>query len=112
MPDAIVAEGLARKYGDVVALDGMELSVPEGTGFALVGPNGAGKTTTVRVLTTLLKPDAGRATVAGLDVVADARTLRSRIGASGQYAAVDEHLTGAENLELVGCLYHLGARSC
>jgi ABC-2 type transport system ATP-binding protein len=105
-----VAEGLVKKYGDVVALDGMELSVPEGTVFGLLGPNGAGKTTTVRVLTTLLKPDTGHATVAGLDVVRDARRLRSLIGVSGQYAAVDEDLTGAENLEMVGRLYHLGVR--
>jgi ABC-2 type transport system ATP-binding protein len=107
---AIVAEGLVKKYGDVAALDGMSLSVPEGTVFGLVGPNGAGKTTTVRVLTTLLTPDAGHATVAGFDVVRDARRLRSHIGVSGQYAAVDEDLTGAENLELVGRLYHLGVR--
>ncbi|MEO3789591.1 ATP-binding cassette domain-containing protein [Nonomuraea sp. B10E15] len=110
MPDAIVAEGLVKKYGDVAALDGMDLAVPEGTVFGLLGPNGAGKTTTVRILTTLLKPDAGHATVAGLDVVRDARRLRARIGASGQYAAVDDHLTGAENLEMVGRLYHLGTR--
>ncbi|MFC4587610.1 ATP-binding cassette domain-containing protein [Sphaerisporangium corydalis] len=110
MPPAIVAEGLVKKYGDVVALDGMDLSVPAGTVFGLLGPNGSGKTTTVRILTTLLKPDAGRATVAGFDVVADAHRLRSRIGASGQYAAVDDHLTGAENLEMVGRLYHLGTR--
>jgi ABC-2 type transport system ATP-binding protein len=110
MANAIVAEGLVKKYGDVVALDGMSLAVPSGTVFALVGPNGAGKTTTVRVLTTLLKPDAGRASVAGFDVVGDARQLRSHIGVSGQYAAIDEHLTGAENLEMVGRLYHLGAR--
>jgi ABC-2 type transport system ATP-binding protein len=105
-----VAEGLVKKYGDVVALDGMSMSVPPGTVFGLVGPNGAGKTTAVRVLTTLLKPDGGRATVAGFDVVADARLLRSHIGVSGQYAAVDEDLTGMENLELVGRLYHLGIR--
>ncbi|GIH66750.1 ATP-binding cassette domain-containing protein [Microbispora siamensis] len=111
MPDAIVAEGLVKKYGDVAALDGMELTVPEGTVFGLLGPNGAGKTTTVRILTTLLKPDAGRATVAGFDVVRDAHRLRAHIGASGQYAAVDDHLTGAENLEMVGRLYHLGTRS-
>ncbi|TMR96650.1 ATP-binding cassette domain-containing protein [Nonomuraea basaltis] len=110
MPDAIVAEGLVKKYGDVVALDGMELTVPEGTVFGLLGPNGAGKTTTVRILTTLLKPDAGHAKVAGLDVVRDARRLRAHIGASGQYAAVDDHLTGAENLEMVGRLYHLGVK--
>ncbi|NUP20102.1 MAG: ATP-binding cassette domain-containing protein [Nonomuraea sp.] len=108
MPDAIVAEGLVKKYGDVAALDGMDLTVPEGTVFGLLGPNGAGKTTTVRILTTLLEPDAGHATVAGFDVVRDARRLRAHIGASGQYAAVDDHLTGAENLEMVGRLYHLG----
>jgi len=110
MPPAIEAEGLVKKYGSVVALDGLDLSVPEGTVFGLLGPNGAGKTTTVRVLTTLLQPDAGRATVAGLDVVRDAARLRAQIGASGQYAAVDDHLTGAENLEMVGRLYHLGVK--
>lgn len=110
MSDAITAEGLVKKYGNVTALDGMELSVPSGTVLALLGPNGAGKTTTVRVLTTLLRPDAGRAVVAGCDVVRDAAKLRSRIGVSGQYAAVDEHLTGAENLEMVGRLHHLGAK--
>ncbi|MGP3964798.1 ATP-binding cassette domain-containing protein [Nonomuraea sp. 3N208] len=110
MPDAIEAEGLVKKYGDVVALDGMDLSVPEGTVFGLLGPNGAGKTTTVRILTTLLKPDAGRAVVGGFDVVRDAARLRTVIGASGQYAAVDDHLTGAENLEMVGRLYHLGVK--
>ncbi|MFB4279690.1 ATP-binding cassette domain-containing protein [Nonomuraea sp. MTCD27] len=110
MPDAIVAEGLVKTYGDVTALDGMDLTVPEGTVFGLLGPNGAGKTTTVRILTTLLQPDAGRATVAGFDVVRDAPRLRAHIGASGQYAAVDDHLTGAENLEMVGRLYHLGVK--
>ncbi|MFB4268339.1 ATP-binding cassette domain-containing protein [Nonomuraea sp. GTA35] len=110
MTDAIVAEGLVKKYGELTALDGMELTVPEGTVFGLLGPNGAGKTTTVRILTTLLKPDAGHARVAGLDVVRDASRLRARIGASGQYAAVDDHLTGAENLEMVGRLYHLGVK--
>ncbi|MGV9735652.1 ATP-binding cassette domain-containing protein [Rhodococcus aetherivorans] len=110
MADAIVAEGLIKRYGRVTALDGIDLRVPEGTVTALLGPNGAGKTTTVRVLTTLLVPDEGRATVAGLDVVADARALRSHIGASGQYAAVDEYLTGFENLEMVGRLYHLGIK--
>jgi ABC-2 type transport system ATP-binding protein len=109
MPDdMIVAEDLVKKFGDVVALDGLSLSVPEGTVLGMLGPNGAGKTTAVRMLTTLLKPDSGRATVAGFDVVRDARKLRSRIGVSGQYAAVDEELTGAENLEMVGRLYHLG----
>ncbi|MFF0772513.1 ATP-binding cassette domain-containing protein [Nonomuraea wenchangensis] len=110
MTDAIMATGLVKSYGDVTALDGLDLAVPEGTVFGLLGPNGAGKTTTVRILTTLLRPDAGRATVAGLDVVRDSTRLRARIGASGQYAAVDDHLTGAENLEMVGRLYHLGAR--
>ncbi|MFI0421149.1 ATP-binding cassette domain-containing protein [Spongiactinospora sp. 9N601] len=110
MSPAIVAEGLMKKFGGVKALDGMELSVPEGTVFGLLGPNGAGKTTTVRILTTLLAPDAGYATVAGFDVVRDARELRGRIGASGQYAAVDDHLTAAENLEMVGRLYHLGIK--
>jgi ABC-2 type transport system ATP-binding protein len=110
MADAIVAEGLVKKYGNVTALDGMSLSVPEGTVLGVLGPNGAGKTTTVQILTTLQKPDAGRATVAGFHVVRDAHELRSHIGASGQYAAVDEHLTGAENLEMVGRLYHLGTK--
>ncbi|MGW0811587.1 ABC transporter ATP-binding protein, partial [Nonomuraea sp. NPDC002799] len=108
MSIAIEAEGLVKKYGDVVALDGLDLSVPQGTVFGLLGPNGAGKTTTVRILTTLLRPDAGHATVARFDVVRDAPRLRGHIGASGQYAAVDDHLTGAENLEMVGRLYHLG----
>ncbi|EKT76584.1 ABC transporter ATP-binding protein [Rhodococcus opacus M213] len=110
MVDAITAEGLVKKYGKVTALDGVDLAVPSGTVMALLGPNGAGKTTAVRVFTTLLVPDAGRAEVAGLDVVHDARVLRSRIGASGQYAAVDEYLTGFENLEMVGRLYHLGGK--
>ncbi|MBF6192039.1 MULTISPECIES: ATP-binding cassette domain-containing protein [Nocardia] len=110
MPDAIVAEGLVKRYGQLVALDGLDLRVEEGTVTALLGPNGAGKTTTVRVLTTLLVPDAGHATVAGIDVLRDPQTLRSRIGASGQYAAVDEYLTGFENLEMVGRLYHMGVQ--
>ncbi|MFE6922598.1 ATP-binding cassette domain-containing protein [Nocardia sp. NPDC057663] len=110
MPDAIVAEGLVKRYGQLVALDGLDLSVPEGTVTALLGPNGAGKTTTVRVLTTLLIPDEGSATVAGIDVLHNPQALRSRIGASGQYAAVDEYLTGFENLEMVGRLYHLGVQ--
>ncbi|MFC0067632.1 ATP-binding cassette domain-containing protein [Umezawaea endophytica] len=108
MADAIVAEGLVKKYGSVVALDGLDLVVPEGSIMGLLGPNGAGKTTAVRVLTTLLEFDSGRAAVAGLDVVKDARELRKRIGLSGQYAAVDETLTGFENLDMVGRLYHLG----
>ncbi|MEV0249797.1 ATP-binding cassette domain-containing protein [Nocardia sp. NPDC050712] len=110
MPDAIVAEGLVKRYGQLIALDGLDLSVPEGTVTALLGPNGAGKTTTVRVFTTLLIPDEGRATVAGIDVLRNPQALRSRIGASGQYAAVDEYLTGFENLEMVGRLYHMGVQ--
>ena len=108
MSDAIVVQGLGKRYGEVVAVDGLNLSVPEGTVMGLLGPNGAGKTTTVRILTTLLKPDTGTATVAGLDVVTQANQLRKAIGLSGQYAAVDENLTGFENLEMVGRLYHMG----
>lgn len=102
---AIVAEGLRKAYGDVQALDGIDLEAAPGTVLGVLGPNGAGKTTAVRVLTTLLRPDSGTARVAGLDVVADAAELRSRIGLAGQYAAVDENLTGAENLTMVGRLY-------
>jgi ABC-2 type transport system ATP-binding protein len=104
---AILAEGLHKHYGKTHALDGLDLIAEEGTVLGLLGPNGAGKTTAVRILTTLLKPDAGRAEVAGLDVVKDANALRARIGLAGQYAAVDEYLTGYENLEMVGRLYHL-----
>jgi len=106
----IEAVGLTKRYKDVVALDGVDLAVPRGTVLGLLGPNGAGKTTTVRVLTTLLQPDGGSARVAGVDVLADPAAVRSRIGLSGQYAAVDEYLTGYENLEMVGRLYHLGRR--
>jgi ABC-2 type transport system ATP-binding protein len=104
---AILAEGLRKSYGKTLALDGLDLRVDEGTILGLLGPNGAGKTTAVRIFTTLLKPAAGRAEVAGLDVVRQADELRSRIGLTGQYAAVDEYLTGRENLEMVGRLYHL-----
>ncbi|MGI8682100.1 MAG: ATP-binding cassette domain-containing protein [Mycobacteriales bacterium] len=107
MTDAILAEGLHKRYGEVVALDGVDLAVPEGTVLGLLGPNGAGKTTAVRVLTTLTKPDAGRAEVAGLDVVRDPARVRTLIGLAGQYAAVDENLTGRENLVLVGRLNHM-----
>ena len=108
MTNAIVAEGLVKRYGDVEALRGLDLQVREGTVLGLLGPNGAGKTTSVRILATLLEPDEGYATVAGLDVVRQAKELRRIIGLSGQYAAVDEHLTGFENLDMVGRLYHLG----
>jgi ABC-2 type transport system ATP-binding protein len=104
---AIEAEGLRKSYKEVEALAGIDLSAPTGTVLALLGPNGAGKTTAVRILTTLLPPDGGSARVAGLDVVKEATQLRSQIGLAGQYAAVDENLTGAENLEMVGKLYHL-----
>ena len=108
MTMAIEARGLTKTYGDVQALRGIDLDVPEGTILGLLGPNGAGKTTCVRILSTLLHPDSGHATVAGLDVVRQSKQLRSIIGLSGQYAAVDEHLTGFENLDMVGRLYHLG----
>ena len=106
----IEAHGLLKTYGDVVALDGLDLTVPKGTILGLLGPNGAGKTTAVSILTTLLQPDSGTATVAGADVVASPGQVRKRIGLSGQYAAVDEHLTGFENLEMIGRLYHLGKK--
>lgn len=108
MSDAVIrTEGLRKRFGDVEALRGIDLEVAGGSVFGLLGPNGAGKTTGVRILTTLLQPDAGRATVAGFDVVRDAAELRGAIGLAGQYAAVDPNLTGLENLELVGRLYHL-----
>src|SRR5919199_559160 len=103
----IRTSGLVKRFGDVTALDGLDLVVEKGTVLGLLGPNGAGKTTAVRILTTLLPPDAGTARVAGLDVVKDATALRSQIGLAGQYAAVDENLTGFENLEMVGRLYHM-----
>jgi ABC-2 type transport system ATP-binding protein len=102
---AISVAGLSKSFGDVRALRDVDLEVAPGTVLGLLGPNGAGKTTAVRVLTTLLRPDAGTVRVAGLDVVADAATLRQRIGLAGQYAAVDENLTGLENLTMVGRLY-------
>jgi ABC-2 type transport system ATP-binding protein len=110
MVDVIRATGLVKRYGAVRALDGLDLAVPEGTVLGLLGPNGAGKTTAVRILTTLLDADAGSAEVAGFDVATQPGRVRSRIGLSGQYAAVDEYLTGFENLDMVGRLYGLGAR--
>jgi ABC-2 type transport system ATP-binding protein len=104
----IEATGLAKYYKEVTALDGLDLAVPEGTILGLLGPNGAGKTTAVSILTTLISPDAGHATVAGKDIVKEARDVRKLIGLSGQYAAVDEHLTGFENLDMIGRLYRLG----
>jgi ABC-2 type transport system ATP-binding protein len=107
---AIVVRGLVKAFGEVRALGGLDLDVRTGTVLGLLGPNGAGKTTLVRVLATLLTPDAGTATVVGLDVVADAAALRHRIGLAGQYAAVDENLTGLENLTMVGRLYGASRR--
>ncbi len=108
MQDVIRATGLVKHYGEVTALAGLDLQVPAGQVLALLGPNGAGKTTAVRILTTLLEPDGGSVEVAGVDVLADPREVRRRIGLSGQYAAVDEHLSGFENLDLIGRLYRLG----
>lgn len=107
---AIQARGLVKKYGSVIALDGVDLTVPTGTVLGLLGPNGAGKTTIVRVLTTLLRPDTGTAEVAGIDVLAHPGEVRRSLGLSGQYAAVDEYLTGFENLDMIGRLYHLGRK--
>jgi len=102
---AVEAEGLVKTFGSTRALDGVDLQIPHGTVLGLLGPNGAGKTTCVRILSTLLRPDSGRATVAGIDVLADPAQVRHKIGLSGQFAAVDEQLTGFENLYMVGRLY-------
>jgi ABC-2 type transport system ATP-binding protein len=110
MTNAVVVEGLVKRFGETTALGGVDLTVAEGTVLGLLGPNGAGKTTVVRILSTLLRPDAGRAEVAGLDVVTEAGQVRATIGLTGQYAAVDEYLTGRENLEMVGRLYRLGGK--
>jgi ABC-2 type transport system ATP-binding protein len=107
---AILAEGLYKRYGKTQALAGLDLRAETGTVLAVLGPNGAGKTTAVRILTTLLRPDAGHAEVVGLDVARQADQLRAQIGLTGQNAAVDENLTGFENLEMVGRLYHLAGR--
>ena len=111
MSEMIQAAGLVKRYGAVTALDGLDLVVQEGTVLGLLGPNGAGKTTAVRIFTTLLEPDAGTAFVAGVDVRKDPHGVRTRIGLSGQYAAVDEYLTGFENLDMVGRLYKLGRKA-
>src|SRR5271169_3162423 len=105
---AILVEDLTKSFGNVHALRGIDLSVPHGTILGVLGPNGAGKTTAVRILTTLLQPDGGRAEVEGYDVVREAAAVRRCIGLSGQSAAIQEELTGRENLEIVGRLYHLG----
>ena len=111
MPDNnIIVEDIHKSFGDVHALRGVTLCADAGRIFGLLGPNGAGKTTLVRILTTLMKPDAGRALVAGIDVAQNAPALRSLIGLAGQYPAVDEQLTGRENLDIVGRLYHLKGR--
>jgi ABC-2 type transport system ATP-binding protein len=104
---AIRVEGLEKRFGDVVALAGVDFEVPTGTVLGLLGPNGAGKTTAVRALTTIIRPDAGRAEVLGFDVVREPDAVRAHIGLAGQYAAVDENLTGRENLQLIGRLAHL-----
>jgi ABC-2 type transport system ATP-binding protein len=107
---AVHAEGLVKHFGDVVALDGIDLTVERGQVVGLLGPNGAGKTTTVRILSTLLQPTSGTATVSGFDVVKHPDDVRRAIGLTGQYAAVDEYLTGRENLRMFGDLYHLSPK--
>jgi ABC-2 type transport system ATP-binding protein len=111
-PAAVLVDGVKKRFGSVRALDGVSFEVARGTVLGLLGPNGAGKTTMVRILTTLLLPDEGRALVEGLDAVTDGARIRERIGLAGQYAAVDENLTGRENIELVGRLYHLPKQEC
>jgi ABC-2 type transport system ATP-binding protein len=107
---AVLADELVKRYDDKLALDGFNLTVPYGMVYGLLGPNGAGKTTAVRILSTLIRPNAGRALVAGFDVVRQPMEVRRRIGLTGQYAAVDEILTGRQNLEMFGRLFHLGTR--
>ena len=114
MENAVLVEGLVKRYGrapgDRLALNGLDLEVAEGTSLGLLGPNGAGKTTTVRILTTLLRPDAGRVSVAGIDVLRDPAAVRRRIGLAGQFTALDYTLTARENLQMFGRLYRLGRR--
>jgi ABC-2 type transport system ATP-binding protein len=107
---AIEAEGLVKRFGDAVGVDGVSLTVPRGAIYGLLGPNGSGKTTTVRLLATLLRPDGGRATIDGIDVALQPALVRTRIGLTGQYAAVEERLTARENLKLIGRLHHLARR--
>ncbi len=107
---AVLAERLEKRYGETKALDGFDLAIPYQTVYGVLGPNGAGKTTAVRILSTLIQPDGGRATVAGFDVIRDPMQVRRRIGLAGQYAAVDEILTGRQNLEMFGRLFHLGTK--
>ncbi|MGI9063240.1 MAG: ATP-binding cassette domain-containing protein [Pseudonocardiaceae bacterium] len=109
-PLAVEADGLVKTFGSTRALDGVDLQIPTGTVLGLLGPNGAGKTTCVRILSTLLRPDSGRAVVAGVDVVADPQGVRRKIGLSGQFAAVDDNLTGFENLYMVSRLYGMSRR--
>jgi len=109
VPSLIHAEQLTKTFGDTKALQGLDLDVPQGTVLGVLGPNGAGKTTAVRILTTLLRPDGGRATIDGIDVAKEPRRVRSRIGLTGQYAAVDERLTARENLELIGRFFRMSA---
>ncbi|MFD3515848.1 ATP-binding cassette domain-containing protein [Streptomyces sp. NPDC058657] len=110
MTDALVVEGVRKRYGSKVALDGLDLTVRAGAVFGVLGPNGAGKTTAVRIMTTLLRADEGRVRVAGYDVRKEPAQVRRRIGLLGQHAALDEELSGRQNLEMFGRLYHLGAR--
>ncbi|WP_067796229.1 ATP-binding cassette domain-containing protein [Nocardia beijingensis] len=107
---AVSVHGLRKSFGEQVVLDGIDLTVPEGTVFSLLGPNGAGKTTTVQILTTLIRPDAGEIRVGGHDLAAERKQVRARIGVTGQFSAVDELLTGRENLLLMGDLHHLSRR--
>jgi ABC-2 type transport system ATP-binding protein len=108
--DSIIVEGISKRFGKIQALDNVDLRVEEGIVFALLGPNGSGKTTLIRILTTLLIPDLGTARVGGFDVRKNASSIRPIIGLAGQYPAVDEDLTGKENLEMIGLLYHLGSQ--